>query len=31
MTEFLLALGALTFIAGVVALVVLPADIGYDD
>ena len=31
MTEFLLALGALTFIAGVVALIVLPDDIGYDD
>lgn len=30
MTELLLALGTLTFIAGVVALVVLP-DVGYDD
>jgi hypothetical protein len=31
MTEFLLAIGALTFVAGVVALVVLPDEIGYDD
>jgi hypothetical protein len=31
MTEFILALGALTFIGGLVALVVLPADVGYDD
>jgi hypothetical protein len=31
MVELLIAIGALTFIAGVVALVVLPDDVGYDD
>ena len=31
MTGFVLALGAITFIGGVVLLIVLRDDVGYDD